>query len=61
MTDNPCKTRQCVACSVENCVYHTLENTCAAGKISVGNSEARQSRDTCCDTFRTENEPQQFE
>ncbi len=51
MQESNCETRQCISCDVKNCVYHTMENTCAAGKIQVGHGEASCCSDTCCDTF----------
>lgn len=50
-----CKTSQCISCSVKNCVYHTVDDTCHAGQIRVGHGEASDSKDTCCDTFKKEN------
>lgn len=47
-----CRTENCIACSVKNCVYHTMENTCSAGKIQVGNNSACTAKETCCDTFQ---------
>ena len=49
---NPCKTESCIACSVKNCIHHTEEDTCSAGKIQVGNYSASTARETCCDTFK---------
>ncbi|MBR4073308.1 MAG: DUF1540 domain-containing protein [Clostridia bacterium] len=49
MTD--CKTEACISCSVKNCVYHTKEDTCSAGKIHVGNMTACTTGETFCDTF----------
>ncbi|MBQ7725850.1 MAG: DUF1540 domain-containing protein [Clostridia bacterium] len=45
------ETRECISCDVRNCVYHTMEDTCAAGRIQVGHGEASSCHDTCCDTF----------
>ena len=45
------ETRECISCHVKNCVYHSEGNSCTAGKIQVGNSEASCSKETCCDTF----------
>lgn len=50
--DCTCETKSCVACSVKNCVYHTENDVCAAGKIQVGNGSASTAKDTCCDTFK---------
>ena len=49
-----CKTLQCIACNVKNCVHHTTEDTCSAGKIRIGHGEASSSGETCCDTFEKE-------
>lgn len=51
MNMNDCKTEACIHCSVKNCVYHTQNDSCKAGKISVGNSTACTHSETCCDTF----------
>ena len=51
MLDSKSETRECISCDVRNCVYHTMEDTCAAGKIQVGHGEASCSKETCCDTF----------
>ncbi|MCQ2451199.1 MAG: DUF1540 domain-containing protein [Clostridia bacterium] len=40
-----------VKCNVKNCIHHTPENTCRAGRIEVGNSTACTCSETCCDTF----------
>ncbi|MCQ2449054.1 MAG: DUF1540 domain-containing protein [Clostridia bacterium] len=50
MTD--CRTESCIDCSVKNCVYHTVEDRCTAGKISVGNRNSCSCSETCCDTFK---------
>ena len=47
-----CETKSCVVCSVKNCVYHTENNVCSAGKIQVGNGSASTAKETCCDTFK---------
>ncbi len=47
-----CETKSCIACNVSNCIHHTKDNTCAAGKIQVGNGMAQTCKDTCCDTFK---------
>ena len=52
LSDCTCETKLCVACDVKNCVHHTPDNMCSAGKIQVGHGEASNSSDTCCDTFR---------
>lgn len=46
-----CKTEQCIECSVKSCKYHE-NNRCFAGKIQVGNSTAKNTSETCCDTFK---------
>ena len=51
MSDCKCETKLCVACDVRNCVHHTADDMCAAGKIRVGHGEASTCKDTCCDTF----------
>lgn len=51
MSDCKCETKLCVACDVCNCVHHTPDDMCAAGKIRVGHGEASTCKDTCCDTF----------
>lgn len=50
--NNSCETKSCISCNVKNCVYHAENDTCAAGKIHVGNGIADSSKDTCCDTFK---------
>ena len=47
-----CRTEACIACSVKNCIHHTSEDTCSAGKIQVGNYSASTAKETCCDTFK---------
>ncbi|MBE6728289.1 MAG: DUF1540 domain-containing protein [Ruminococcaceae bacterium] len=49
MTD--CKTESCIDCSVQNCIHHTTDDRCMAGKISIGNRSACSCSETCCDTF----------
>ena len=51
MSDCKCETKLCVACDVCNCVHHTADDMCAAGRIRVGHGEASTCKDTCCDTF----------
>ncbi|MBO5321844.1 MAG: DUF1540 domain-containing protein [Clostridia bacterium] len=50
--NNSCETKSCISCNVKNCVYHAENDTCAAGKIHVGDGIADSSKDTCCDTFK---------
>ncbi len=50
--DNACETRSCISCDVKNCIHHTENDTCAAGKIHVGNGSACDCSETCCDTFK---------
>ncbi len=52
MNDCHCETKSCISCAVKNCVYHTDNDTCAAGKIHVGDGPVSSSKDTCCDTFK---------
>lgn len=52
LSDYSCETKSCIACNVMNCVYHTKDNACSAGKIQVGNGAANRAEDTCCDTFK---------
>ena len=52
LSDCTCETKLCVACDVKNCVHHTADDMCSAGKIQVGHGEASTSSDTRCDTFR---------
>ena len=40
---------------VKNCVYHTMNDSCKAGTIKVGNSTANCCSETCCDTFEAKN------
>lgn len=47
-----CKTETCIACNVKNCVYHTMNDSCSAGRIQVGNYSAKSCSETCCDTFK---------
>ena len=41
-----------IVCDVQNCQYHVDGCHCAAGKISVGPSNAVSSADTVCATFK---------
>ena len=41
-----------VVCDVKNCAYHSGENNCYAGSISVGPREASCSANTNCATFK---------
>ena len=45
-----------VACSVENCVYHTKNNQCSADKISVRmqNDHPAKKDETLCSTFENQ-------
>ena len=52
---NDCKTENCIKCTVKNCVYHTMNDSCKAGTIKVGNSTANCCGETCCDTFEAKN------
>ncbi len=45
------KTVSCVNCSVKNCIHHTAQDRCDAGKITVGSEEADTCGQTFCDTF----------
>lgn len=47
-----CKTETCIRCSVKNCIHHTMNDSCSAGEIQVGNRMSNTSDETCCDTFR---------
>jgi len=49
------QSKNCIRCSVKNCIHHSEENTCQAGKIQVGNSTACSCSETCCDTFKSKN------
>ncbi|MGI6279274.1 MAG: DUF1540 domain-containing protein [Acutalibacteraceae bacterium] len=46
------ETLSCIACNVKNCVYHTENDSCDAGRIQVGDGAASSSKDTRCDTFK---------
>ncbi len=52
LSDCKCETKLCVACDVKNCIHHTVDDMCSAGKIKVGNGEASNYTETCCDTFK---------
>ncbi|MBQ3816853.1 MAG: DUF1540 domain-containing protein [Clostridia bacterium] len=52
MFDEKCETSYCVECSAENCVYHSTDDTCEAGRIKVGKTDACTSTETHCDTFK---------
>ena len=41
-----------IMCDVKNCTYHSGQNECYAGCISVGPSEAKTSEGTVCATFK---------
>ncbi len=42
-----------IKCSVETCVYHSKEDGCHAGHITVGGDQrACESSETACKTFR---------
>lgn len=42
-----------IKCSVESCVYHSAENHCHAGHISVGGDcRACDCSETACNTFK---------
>ena len=41
-----------IVCDVKNCMYHSTENKCCAGTISVGPREASCSANTNCATFK---------
>ena len=45
-----------VGCKVCNCVYHTAENACVAGHISVQNENAQKKAETFCSTFAPKND-----
>lgn len=50
-----CESTKCikgVVCDVKNCAYHSGENNCCAGTISVGPREASCSANTNCATFK---------
>lgn len=40
-----------VHCVVNACVYHTKDNECLAGKITVGGHSADSKNETDCETF----------
>ncbi len=50
-----CNSKGCkiegIKCDVKNCVHHTMDNCCDAGKIEVGPMSAASSKDTVCITF----------
>ena len=41
-----------IVCHVETCEYHSKDDKCVAGKISVGGCTACNCSDTCCNTFK---------
>lgn len=41
-----------IKCQVKNCVYHSPQSSCCAGKIEVGPSHASDSTETICATFK---------
>lgn len=48
------KTIADVKCTVENCMYHTMNNCCEAGKIEVDPccDDCSCSTETACKTFK---------
>ena len=56
MMNNDCKDCNVVSgikCSVESCVYHSKEDCCHAGHITVGgDSNACECSETSCRTFK---------
>ena len=49
---NTCHKNPGIVCQVKNCVYHDGDMGCTANKISVGPSNATNSNETLCATFR---------
>ena len=45
-----------ITCDVRECQYHDGENTCMAGHVSVGPTDAKCSSETVCATFRPKTE-----
>ena len=45
-----------IKCNVESCVYHSSEDRCHAGHITVGGAKkACECCETECDTFKAKN------
>lgn len=40
-----------ISCEVKNCIHHDISNTCNAGHITVGSTDATKTADTKCETF----------
>ncbi|MGN0530423.1 MAG: DUF1540 domain-containing protein [Eubacterium sp.] len=41
-----------ISCEVKNCVHHSMDDSCTAGHITVGNSSATKTAETKCETFK---------
>ncbi len=41
-----------IHCKASNCVYHADDYKCTAGQIEIGNTNACDSQDTLCATFK---------
>ncbi len=41
-----------ISCQVKNCVHHQNDNSCNAGHITVGNTNATTTTETKCETFK---------
>lgn len=40
-----------ISCDAKNCIHHDVTNTCMAGHIKVGTSNAKSETETKCETF----------
>lgn len=40
-----------ISCDAKNCIHHDMSNTCTAGHIKVGTTDAKSEKDTKCETF----------
>ena len=49
---NTAKEIKGIVCDVKSCLYHSVENKCCAGTISVGPHDAHSSSSTSCVTFK---------
>ena len=50
--ENHTNEKICIDCSAANCVHHEEGDHCNAKNIHVGNCNAHNAKETCCDTFK---------
>ncbi|MBD8980016.1 MAG: DUF1540 domain-containing protein [Clostridiales bacterium] len=41
-----------ISCEAKNCIHHQADNSCNAGHITVGNTNATTTTETKCETFK---------